>query len=114
MPFLRFKGFQKDFISSISSTIIQQFSKLTGVVQEKIKIELLLVEQLNNSPLSLEIYMFPRDQELHDNIVKELYTILCEHGFHDVHIFFILLSPHLYYKEGQPLITNHSEPFLIT
>ncbi|MDF2646564.1 MAG: hypothetical protein K0Q73_2369 [Paenibacillus sp.] len=68
MPFLRFKGFQKDFISSISSTIIQQFSKLTGVVQEKIKIELLLVEQLNNSPLSLEIYMFPRDQELHDNI----------------------------------------------
>lgn len=114
MPFLRFKGFQKEFVSSISSTIIQEFSKLTGVVQEKIKIELLLVEQLNNSPLSLEIYMFPRDQELHDNIVKELYTILCEHGFRDVHIFFILLSPHLYYKEGQPLSSNHSEPFLIT
>ncbi|SDN71549.1 protein of unknown function [Paenibacillus sp. yr247] len=114
MPFLRFKGFQRDFISSISPIIIQEFSKVTGVVQQKVKIELLLVEQLNNSPQSLEILMFPRDQEMHDNIVQVLYTILSEHGFPDVHIFFILLSPHLYYKEGQPLKTKNEDPISIT
>ncbi|MFD0694711.1 DUF1904 family protein [Paenibacillus sp. GCM10027628] len=114
MPYLRFKGFSKDFISSISNTIIQEFSQLTGVPQQKIKIELLLVEQITNSPQSLEILMFPRDQELHDRIVQGLYQRLCEYGFPDVHIFFILLSPHLYYKEGQPLKSNFTGPVPIT
>ncbi|GGA10806.1 hypothetical protein GCM10008018_65110 [Paenibacillus marchantiophytorum] len=114
MPFLRFKGFPKDFITSVSSIMIQEFSKLTGVLPEKVKIELLHIEQINNSPLSLEILMFPRDQELHDDIVQALYRILDEHGYGDVHIFFILLSPHLYYKEGQPLKTNPSEHISIT
>ncbi|NQX71452.1 DUF1904 family protein [Paenibacillus alba] len=114
MPFLRFKGFQKDFITSVSPDIIQEFSKLTGVVPEKVKIELLLIEQLNNSPLSLEILMFPREQEMHDRIVQALYDLLHAHGFGDVHIFFILLSPHLYYKEGQPLKTIQSESMSIT
>ncbi|UKS29743.1 DUF1904 domain-containing protein [Paenibacillus sp. HWE-109] len=114
MPFLRFKGFPKEFIASVSSIMIQEFSKLTGVLPEKVKIELLHIEQINNSPLSLEILMFPRDQEMHDDIVQALYRILDEHEYGDVHIFFILLSPHLYYKEGQPLKTNHSEHISIT
>ncbi|MBD0381420.1 DUF1904 family protein [Paenibacillus sedimenti] len=114
MPYLRFKGFDKAFISSISNAVIQEFSQLTGVPGQKIKIELLLVEQITNSPQSLEILMFPRDQELHDRIVQRLYQLLSGHGFPDVHIFFILLSPHLYYKEGQPLKSNHTGPIPIT
>ncbi|MDD9268049.1 DUF1904 family protein [Paenibacillus sp. GCM10023248] len=114
MPFLRFKGFQSDFVTSISSDIIEEFSRITGVVQQKVKIELLLVEQLNNSPQSLEIMMFPRDQDMHDRIALAMNNLLAAHGFGEVHIFFILLSPHLYYKEGQPLKSNLEEPISLT
>ncbi|NOV02090.1 DUF1904 family protein [Paenibacillus planticolens] len=114
MPFLRFKGFQQDFVSSISTDVIQEFSRITGVLPQKVKIELLLVEQLNNSPQSLEILMFPRDQEMHDRIAQEMNNLLAAHGFGEVHIFFILLSPHLYYKEGQPLKSSLEEPISLT
>ncbi|MFC5447732.1 DUF1904 family protein [Paenibacillus aestuarii] len=114
MPFLRFKGFQKEFVSSISTDIIREFSKITGVLPQKVKIELLLVEQITNSPPSLEILMFPRDQDMHDRIALAMNSLLAEHGFRDAHIFFILLSPKLYYKEGQPLEAALEEPISLT
>ncbi|MGN7470299.1 DUF1904 family protein [Brevibacillus sp. SAFN-007a] len=103
MPFLRFKGFEKEKLQSVSPLIIEEFARIAEVSREKVKLELLLVERLTNSPLSLEIMMFPRDQKQHDEIARAMNRILHKQGFENVHIFFILLSPALYYKEGLPL-----------
>ncbi|MED1785283.1 DUF1904 family protein [Brevibacillus fortis] len=103
MPFLRFKGFAKQDIEPISQILIEEFSKIAEVAQEKVKLELLSVEQLTNSPLSVEIMMFPREPKQHDAIASAIHGILKKQGFLHVHIFFILLSPTLYYKEGLPL-----------
>ncbi|MFS0552973.1 DUF1904 family protein [Brevibacillus sp. 179-C9.3 HS] len=103
MPFLRFKGFDHQDIQPISQILIEEFSQIAEVAQEKVKLELLQVEQLTNSPLSVEIMMFPRDQKQHDAIASAIHDVLKKQGFLNVHIFFILLSPTLYYKEGLPL-----------
>ncbi|RAT95626.1 DUF1904 family protein [Brevibacillus sp. Leaf182] len=103
MPFLRFKGFAKQDIEPVSQILIEEFSKIAEVAQEKVKLELLQVEQLTNSPLSVEIMMFPREQKQHDAIASAIHGILKKQGFLHIHIFFILLSPSLYYKEGLPL-----------
>lgn len=103
MPFLRFKGFDKRDIQPISENLIEEFSRIAEVAPEKVKLELLQVEQLTNSPLSVEIMMFPREQTKHDAIASAVHERLRKQGFENVHIFFILLSPTLYYKEGMPL-----------
>lgn len=103
LPFLRFKGFQKKFLHTIAPVIVEEFSRLAAVSKEKVKIELLNVEQITNSPLSVEIMMFEREQEKHDAIAEMIHHVLRMHGFHHTHIFFIMLSPSLYYKEGLPL-----------
>lgn len=106
MPFLRFKGFEKEWLRNASPVIIDEFARIAEVAKEKVKIELLLVEQITNSPLSVEILMFEREQEKHDAIAHMIHEILKPHGFENTHIFFILLSPSLYYKEGMPLQTK--------
>ncbi|QRG65565.1 DUF1904 family protein [Brevibacillus choshinensis] len=100
MPFLRFKGFEKEWLQEASPVIIDEFARIAEVAKEKVKIELLLVEQITNSPHSVEIMMFEREQEKHDAIAYMIHEILKPHGFENTHIFFILLSPSLYYKEG--------------
>ena len=47
--------------------------------------------------------MFPRSQEKHDAIAATMHDLLNHFGCCDVHIFFVLLTPSLYYKEGRPL-----------
>lgn len=103
MPFIRFKGFETDFLQAISPEIVEGFAHHAEVAREKVKLESLQVEAITNSPLSVEIYMFPRAQEKHDAIAQSIHQILAERGFPQVHIFFVLLSPSLYYKEGLPL-----------
>ena len=103
LPFLRFKGIDKDKVKAMSPIVVEQFARIAEVSEEKVKIELLVVEQITNSPSSLEILMFEREQEKHDAIAATMNAILEEHGYGQVHIFFVLLSPTLYYKEGVPL-----------
>ncbi|MDB5052249.1 MAG: hypothetical protein JWM44_299 [Bacilli bacterium] len=103
MPFLRFKGFEKDLLKNISSMIIEEFSYIANVAKEIVKIELINVEQITNSPMSVEILMFQRKNEIHDEIAKMIYKILSEYGYKHTHIFFIMLTPSFYYKEGLPL-----------
>lgn len=103
MPFLRFKGFEKELLRTVSPEIIEEFARIAEVAKEKVKIELLLVEQITNSPYSVEILMFEREQRQYDAIAQMIHQILKPHGFENTHIFFILLSPSLYYKEGLPL-----------
>lgn len=103
MPYLRFKGFQKDFLQNISPVVVDRFSQLANVAKEKVKMELLHVDPITNSPSSVEILMFPREQHIHDAIAEMLHRILREHGYSQTHIFFVMLSPSLYYKEGLPL-----------
>ncbi|MGG1661490.1 DUF1904 family protein [Brevibacillus sp. NRS-1366] len=109
MPFLRFKGFDKNKLTVMSPSIIEQFADIANVAPEKVKIELLHVEQITNSPYSVEILMFEREQRKHDDLASMLHETLKQHGFEQVHIFFILLSPTLYYKEGLPLQRNQVE-----
>lgn len=103
MPFLRFKGFDPQFLREISPVVVEDFSQLAEVSKEKVKIESIQVEVITNSPLSVEIYMFPREQKKHDEIAAMLDALLKTYGYPQVHIFFVLLSPSLYYKEGLPL-----------
>ncbi|GED70309.1 hypothetical protein BRE01_40110 [Brevibacillus reuszeri] len=103
MPFLRFKGMDKDKVKVMSPVIIEQFARIADVAEEKVKIELLVVEQITNSPSSVEILMFEREQEKHDAIAAMMNDILEEHDIRQAHIFFVILSPTLYYKEGVPL-----------
>lgn len=76
---------------------------MAAVPPEIVKIELLAIKQITDTPRSLEIFMFPREQQKHDHIAAGLYELLGHFGYRDVHIFFVLLSPSLYYKEGAPL-----------
>lgn len=103
MPFLRFKGFDSQFLREISPELVEDFSQLAQVSKEKVKVESIQVEVIANSPLSVEIYMFPREQSKHDAIAKRIHDLLSKHGYTQVHIFFVLLSPSLYYREGQPV-----------
>ncbi|KLU64178.1 hypothetical protein DEAC_c38110 [Desulfosporosinus acididurans] len=103
MPFLRFKGFEKSIVKKISPFIIDEFSNIVSIPRDMVKIELLHVEQVANSPLSVEIFMFQRQQKEHDALASMIYKKLYEYGYKNPHIFFVILTPSLYYKEGKPL-----------
>ncbi|NOU94627.1 DUF1904 family protein [Paenibacillus sp. LMG 31456] len=103
MPYLRFKGFTSDFLKSIAPRVVDEFAQLVHIAKEKVKIELLLTETITQVPRSVEILMFPRKQEIHDAAAAALNRILLESGYEQVHIFYILLSPSLYYKNGEPI-----------
>lgn len=103
MPYLRFKGFDEEFVRQQAPLFVEEFSRAAAVPREIVKVELLSITQITPTPRSLEIYMFPRTQEKHDVIAATLQAILSRHGYRDVHIFFVLLAPSLYYKEGMPL-----------
>jgi len=107
VPFLRFKGFDKPIIEQISPSMIDEFAELASIPKEIVKIELLQIEQITNSPLSVEIYMFQREQAKHDAIASMIHKKFSELGLSHIHIFFVILSPSLYYKEGKPL---HEHP----
>lgn len=103
MPYLRFKGFPEGFLRGQAPVLVDEFSRTAAVPREIVKVELLSVTRITSTPLSLEIFMFPRDQGKHDAIAKNLHALLSHFGYRDVHIFFVLLTPSLYYKEGLPL-----------
>jgi Domain of unknown function (DUF1904) len=83
--------------------LIEVFSRVAAVPREIVKVELLNIKQISATPRSLEIYMFPRTQEKHDAIAENLYDLFSYYGCRDVHVFFVPLTPSLYYKEGRPL-----------
>ncbi|MDF2960245.1 MAG: hypothetical protein K0S39_1980 [Paenibacillus sp.] len=103
MPYLRFKGFTGDYLRAIAPRIVEEFAQLVDIAKEKVKIELLLTETITQVPRSVEILMFPRKQEVHDAVAATFNRILSESGYDQVHIFYVLLSPSLYYKNGEPL-----------
>ncbi|HXE97580.1 MAG TPA: DUF1904 family protein [Dongiaceae bacterium] len=103
MPYLRFKGFDEEELRRTLPVLVEEFSRTAAVPREIVKVELLSITQMTSTPRSLEIYMFPRTQEKHDAIAATLHAILSGFGYRDVHIFFVLLAPSLYYKEGLPL-----------
>ncbi|MCY9514325.1 DUF1904 family protein [Paenibacillus apiarius] len=103
MPFIRFKGFKQPFVERISSAVIHLVADTVHIPPEIVKIELIHAIPVANSPLSVEIYMFQREQEKHDAVASKLYALLQEHGYDQVHIFYVILTPSLYYKEGKPL-----------
>lgn len=103
MPYLRFKGFDEGFLRKLGPLIVEEFSRVAAVPREVVKIELLNIVQITATPRALEIFIFPREQKKHDAIAATLAGILGRYGYDDVHIFFVLLSPSLYYKEGIPL-----------
>jgi hypothetical protein len=103
VPYLRFKGFDEGFLRQQVPVLVEEFARVAAVPHEIVKVELLSITQITETPRSLEIFMFPRDQRKHDAIAENLNDLLCHFGYRDVHIFFVLLTPSLYYKEGRPL-----------
>jgi len=103
MPYLRFKGFDEEGLRQALPVLVMEFSRVAAVPKEIVKVELLNITQISASPRSLEIYMFPRTQEKHDAIAAILHDLLSHFNYRGVHIFFVLLTPSLYYKEGMPL-----------
>ncbi|NBD23266.1 DUF1904 family protein [Paenibacillus glycinis] len=103
MPFLRFKGFTTAFLKQLTPSLVEEFSKLVRIPKDIVKIEQLDIQVITNTPRSVEILMFQRAQEMHDAIAAKLNRMLMDLGYDNVHIFFIILSPALYYKEGKPL-----------
>ncbi|WP_332692711.1 DUF1904 family protein [Halalkalibacter lacteus] len=103
MPFLRFKGFEKNHIEAITPMLIKEFAVLANVPFEIVKVELLEIEQITDSPSSVEIFMFQRKQETHDAIASMIYKKISEYGYYYAHIFYVILTHELYYKEGKPL-----------
>ncbi|MEC0372408.1 DUF1904 family protein [Paenibacillus chibensis] len=103
MPFVRFTGFEKNVVETVAPAIIEEMAAIANIPQEIVKIELLHVEKITNSPQSVEIYMFPREQEKHDAIAKMIDGHLKKQGYDRTHIFYVLLQHSLYYKEGLPL-----------
>jgi hypothetical protein len=99
MPYLRFKGFDEVVLRGLLPVLIEEFSRVAVVPREIVKVELLCITQITDPPRSLEIFMFPREQEKHDAIAANLYDLLSHFGYQDVHIFFVLPTPSLYYKE---------------
>ncbi|MFC4812641.1 DUF1904 family protein [Paenibacillus sp. GCM10023250] len=103
MPFLRFKGFPTSFLKQLAPPLVEEFAKLVRIPKEIVKIEQLDIQIITNTPRSVEILMFQRAQELHDAIATKMHRMLADLGYENVHIFFVILSPSLYYKEGKPL-----------
>lgn len=103
MPFLRFAGFERNFLQELAPVLIEKFSDIANVPKEIIKIERLQVDAIANSPQSLEIQMFQREQDTHDALAAMMHQLLKARGAEHVHIYFVILTPSLYYKEGIPL-----------
>lgn len=103
MPYLRFKGFDAEGLRRALPVFVEEFSRVAAVPREIVKVELLNITPISATPRSLEIFMFPRSQEKHDTIAATMHDLLIHFGCCDVHIFFVLLTPSLYYKEGRPL-----------
>ncbi|GAB6930293.1 hypothetical protein JCM10914A_42760 [Paenibacillus sp. JCM 10914] len=103
MPYLRFKGFSNVFLEELTPRIVDEFAKVVQVPKEIVKIELLPYQIITNTPLSVEILMFERPQEIHDAVADSIHRLLLEKGYPNVHIFFVILQRKLYYKEGKPL-----------
>ncbi|WP_368504987.1 DUF1904 family protein [Alkalihalophilus sp. As8PL] len=103
MPFLRFKGFDKSILKDASTALAEQMSIMANVSPETVKIELIQVDQITETPCSVEIFMFQRDQKTHDEIAAMINHLLKGYGYSNIHIFYIILNPELYYKEGMPL-----------
>ncbi|TBL76641.1 DUF1904 family protein [Paenibacillus thalictri] len=112
MPFLRFQGFTQPFLKSVASEIIAEFAHMIHIPEQIVKLSLDHAENIANVPPTLEISMFPRSQDKHDAVASAMHSLLSKYGFHQVHIYFILLSPSLYYKEGKPLITIPEATYL--
>ncbi|CAG7616469.1 DUF1904 family protein [Paenibacillus allorhizosphaerae] len=111
MPYLRFKGFQSEVLEKLAPLVVDEFAYIVKIPKEKVKIELLPIRQITNSPLSVEIQMFQREQETHDALASSMNRIFHEFDCQHVHIYFVILSPTLYYKEGKPLkvIPDHND-----
>ena len=103
MAHLRFKGFDEKFLQQQQSLFVSEFSRVSQVPQETVRIELLSITSINDTPRSVEIYMFQRDQTRHDAIARNLYDLLRHFGYPEAHIFFVVLLPSLYYREGMPV-----------
>ena len=103
MPYLRFKGFDEEFLRQQVTKFVEEFSRVAAVPREIVKVELLGITRITATPRSLEILMFPRTKEMHDAIAETLHGLFSQLNYRDVHIFFVLLSPSLYYKDGMPL-----------
>jgi 16S rRNA G1207 methylase RsmC len=109
MPYLRFKGFSNEYLHSVAPRLIEEFAQLVQIDKSMVKIETLLTEAISQVPLSLEILLFPRKQEVHDAVAAKFNEILRESGYEHVHIFFILLSPYVYYKNGEPIAHRQAD-----
>ncbi|MBL0385279.1 DUF1904 family protein [Tumebacillus sp. ITR2] len=103
MPYIRFTGFETAFLKKIAVEVVTRISEIVNIPTEIIKIEKTAIEPILNSPQSVEIQMFQRDQQTHDALALMLHTLLQEHGCSNVHIYYNLLSPALYYKNGVAL-----------
>ncbi|AJE02331.1 DUF1904 family protein [Geobacter pickeringii] len=103
MPYLRFKGFDEGFLRERLTLLVEEFSRVAAVPQEVVKVEALSVTRITETPRSVEIFMFPRPQEKHDAIAATLHALLSHFDYRNVHIFFVLLAPSLYYRDGEPL-----------
>ncbi|SFL73329.1 protein of unknown function [Paenibacillus sp. 1_12] len=109
MPYLRFKGFSNEYLHSVAPRLVEEFAQLVHIDKSMVKIETLLTEAITQVPLSLEILLFPRKQEVHDAVAARFNQILRESGYEHVHIFFILLSPYVYYKNGEPIAQRQAD-----
>jgi hypothetical protein len=107
VPYLRFKGFDEGILRQQLPVLVKEFALTAAVPEEIVKVELLPIVQITATPSSLEIFMFRRDQQKHDAIAGNLHELLSRFGYGNVHIFFVILTPSLYYKQGRPL-TNIS------
>ncbi|MFE5323632.1 DUF1904 family protein [Paenibacillus sp. NPDC056579] len=105
MPYLRFKGFPTDVLRTIAPRVVEEFAHIVNISNEKVKMESLVTEAITQVPLSVEILMFPRKQEVHDAAASMLNRLLQEQGYDNIHIFFVILDPKVYYKNGEPLAT---------
>ncbi|WP_134698782.1 DUF1904 family protein [Ammoniphilus sp. YIM 78166] len=103
MPFLRFNGFTEEDLTPLIPRITRDFAITAEVDEDRVKVELHLTKRLTDSPRSLEILMFQRGQDKHDRIAAVLHEILESGGYEDTHIFYVILSPQLYYKNGKSL-----------
>ena len=86
MPYLRFKGFSEVFLEEITPQVVDEFCGIVQIPQEIVKIELLPYQIITNTPLSVEILMFQRSQEIHD-AVAPAFTISCQNTGTGTYIF---------------------------
>lgn len=104
MPFIRFRGFTGNQLEEVVPHIIEKMVLILNIPHERMKAERYDVQALVPSPASVEILMFQRDQEIHNRIAFCVHMILSDADMPDAHIFFNILSPSLYYKQGKPLL----------